>query len=153
MLKKKLSSKGGFTMAELLVSMAIMALVGLAVAVGISTAGRAYTEITMSSEASVLCATLSVEIADELRFARDIDTVSGVVTYTSPRFGTDVSVNSADGRISIGTNPILSEGAYTNLNAEAGVTYNGNFMVTIEITNAGGKVLESSSFSVSPISG
>lgn len=151
-MRKKLASKKGFTMTELLITMAILALIGVSVGVGITTAGRAYTDITASSEASVLCSTLSTELADELRFAEHVSvTPENGLTFTSRRYGPNVKVESSGGRVTIGGHQILSEGAYTGLNAAAGVTYvNGVFEVTVT-ASMGAKELKSSTFSVSPI--
>lgn len=136
MVRKKLSGKKGFTLTELLVAMAIMALLSIVISVGIATTGKVYTEISASSEASILCSTLSTELADELRFAKDVSVDNGTVTFTSHRFGANVSVTSQDGRILIGNNQLLSDKAYSNLYASAELAYESDhFTVSIEVYN------------------
>lgn len=156
MLRRKLRSKRGFTLSELLVTMAVMALVGVAVAAGISSAGKALNTITASSEASVLSSTLALELSDELRFAGNISGGADGITFDSTRFGKGVKVESSDGRVTVGGMPILGEKAYTGLRADAQVSYSGgSFHVTITIFSAGSPSVEllSSRFSVSPLSG
>ena len=68
-MRRKLRSKGGFTLTELLTAVAILGLIAAALGVGLPTAVRAYRQVTAGAEAQVLCSTLSTAIADELRYA------------------------------------------------------------------------------------
>lgn len=141
MIRKKLSSRRGFSLSEMLVVVAIMSLIGIAIGGGISAAASAYRNITASSQASVLCDTLAVAVIDELRFAEDITVVDDVVTFHSRRYGAGASITSDGGRILIGGQEILSGRAYTGLDAQ--VTLGGSattLQAEIVITqNTGGE--------------
>lgn len=152
MIKKKLASKRGFSLSEVLVTLAIMSLVGVAIGLGISAAGEAYNNITTGSNAEMLCTTLATELADELRFAEEISTGGNRLTFTSRRFGAGVSVSSDEGRVQIGQNDILAEKAYTGLDAQATVAFEGGvFSVEIVVTRNDTQWADAH-FKVSPIS-
>ncbi len=91
---KKCASKRGMTLMELLCAIAILALLGAAVAFALPSTVRTYNNVTSGSEASVLCSTLSEAVAEELRFASDIKLLSdGSVNYNSQRFGTRIKLS------------------------------------------------------------
>lgn len=145
---KKLKSKRGFSLAELLVVLAIMVLVGTAIAVGISSGGRVLNDVTNSSEANILCGTIAIELADELRFAESIEGDS----FTSRRFGINAKIESTDGRVTIGGNQLLSAKSYGELKADVAVTRSGNsFDVKIEIKQ-GEALCAQAEFSITPLS-
>jgi prepilin-type N-terminal cleavage/methylation domain-containing protein len=153
-MKQKLKSKRGFSLSEMLMVLLIMSLVGAAIGVGISAGARAYIDVTDSSEASILCSTLATELMDELRFAQDIQTGTddALTSYTSQKWGTNVAIAAADGRVTIGGKQILDEEAYTGLQATATVTYTGGlFHVTIDVSRAGGATLQSTTFQIRAI--
>ena len=72
-LRAKLSSRRGVTLTEMLVAVAVLGLVTLAVAVGISSSLRVYNRSVALSDAQTLSSTLSQALMDELRYARDIE--------------------------------------------------------------------------------
>jgi|GEM_PF-6391528 len=159
MIKKKLSAKGGFTLTELLTAMAVMALVGVAVAVGISAAAKAYFSISASSQAAVLGGTLAVELADELRFAENIILDSGgtaLETFDSRRFGPNVKIMNGSDHIAIATGTanynLLAAETYTGLHDSVAITYaNNRFNVTITIKGGAGTALYQNTLSVAPL--
>lgn len=156
-LKKKLQSKKGFSFAEMLVVLLIMSLTGAAITVGISTAATLFNRLTLSSNASSLCTTLAVELADELRFAKNVATDSGGnVSFTSYRHGPDVSIGAnAQGRIEVGGNPLLSEKMYGKLKSEIDVEYDlakESFTVRLTALNPKGEQLRKLTFEISPLS-
>ena len=152
MIRKKLRSRRGFSLSELLVVLAIMSLVGMAIGVGISTAGKAYDEITMNSEASALCGTLAVELSDELRFAGHIAGGGDTFTYASARFGANAGVGTdAAGHVTIGGRQLLSEAAYMGLAADVNARYEaGYFLVKITVLK-GERALSAAALSIVPI--
>lgn len=151
MIKRKLRSRRGFSLGEVLVTLVIVALAVSAIAAGATAAASAQRSITSGSEASVLCGTLAVELADELRFARDIAGGGTAFTFTSSRFGAGAAVGGADGRVLVGGYPILSEKAYTGLEAAAKVTYTGGcFEIEIAVTH-GSEPRAEARLSVSPL--
>lgn len=132
---KKLRSKDGFTLTEMLVTIVILALVGTAVAVGVSAAMRTYQDVTLKAEASMLCGTLSIEIADELRFAQncEMDGASGNLVYDSSRFGEKAELTVVDGYITVGGKPLLSGRTYTSFRANI-VSDISESQISVEIT-------------------
>lgn len=135
-MKRKLRSLKGFTLTEALVAVAILGLIGLALAAGIPTAVRVYRSVTLNAEANVLCATLSTAIVDELRFAEKITEDGDTVRFRSATFGPDVSFDDTDGQIQIGGQDLLSDKAYTgNLQTKlTKLTYSdGCFHVELQI--------------------
>lgn len=135
MIKNKLKSKQGFSLSEILVALVIMSLTGAAIAVGISVAASAYIDITDSSEASILCSTLTTQIADQIRFADDVS---------------DISIESIDGHITINGIPLLSSAGYMGFSAD--VEMSGTDIINVKITiSKESKTYETAEFSVSPI--
>lgn len=151
-LKTKLKSRRAMTLTELLVALVIVALLTTAVVTGVGSAMQSYEKITTSSEAAILCGTLVTEISDELRFAESIaKDADGNITYYSTSHGNNVSLASSDGRITVAGKQLLSEKAYTGLDADLELDYlDGVFSVTISISK-GDKSVSSSSFNISPI--
>lgn len=169
MMARKLRSKRGMTLTELVASMMIIGLLGSAIAVGTMTAVRAQTTINLSSESSILCSTISTAVSDELRYAKRVDTITvgGVdyVSYYSQTFGSNAYIHTEEGRVVIGgkvkdsADPndegfwyyLLGEKAYTyDLQADVEVVYNDTedyFEVTVQILQ-GIKVWASSDFIV-----
>lgn len=168
---KKLRSRKGTTMMEILVAAALMALLAAGIGGGISAAVPVCNDSLALSESSVLFSTLTQIITDELRYAREIqvDATSGDISFTSDRYGQNAmlvdsmtagSGTAYTGRIwlksDVGTFPLLGEGAYTTLLAELGLTYDSGaagtsfFEVTLTITRSDGGQ-ESRTFQVYPI--
>lgn len=130
-MRKKLASKGGFTFSELLVALAIVALIGAAVAAGIPAAMRVYDSVTGKAEALSLTSSLESVISDELRFASDAKPDG---SFTSQLYGVNTQITSSNGRVWIKSYPLLGEKSYSsNLNAEVAVTYQ-DALFQVEIT-------------------
>ncbi|MBR3290208.1 MAG: type II secretion system protein [Clostridia bacterium] len=68
-LREKLNNRNGFTMVELMCAMMVMALLGMVVSVGISTAVRVQRESTFIAHSDVLTATLNTSMSDVLRYS------------------------------------------------------------------------------------
>ncbi|MDR0952414.1 MAG: type II secretion system GspH family protein [Oscillospiraceae bacterium] len=161
-LRGKLADRRGFTLSEMLVVLAIMSLVGAAIGVGITAAARAYRDVTDAAEALSLCGTISTELADELRFARDVKVVGGsgedaelVKTITSANYGPDAAVVvDESGQLTLGGKPLLSQTVYMGMEAKLTLTYaDGVFGVTITIHRPDESQLASSEFSVRALNG
>lgn len=139
-MKRKLSSRGGYTLLESLAAIAIVAIMMTAVAAGVSASVTVYKQSTAISEAAVLSSTLFETIADELRFATEITVVGGgddhLSTFTSARYGLNAEISNADGRVKISGHDLVSQHSYTGLDAAAEITYTaGVFDVTIVVTD------------------
>lgn len=155
-LKRKLASRRGVTLSEMLVTVAILGLVTLAVSVGISSALRVYNQSVALSDAQTLSSTLSQAIMDELRYARDISSKDGL-KFTSANYGLNASFSvGADGRIKVGDGDpahgkdLVGSGAYAGLGAGAEISYDSStqcFTVRLTIYQ-GTEALRLNTFSV-----
>lgn len=134
----KLRAKQGFTLSEMLVATAIVALIGMALAVGIPTALRVQRAAAVSSEASALCSTLTTALADELRYVSSITQDGSDIVFDSPTYGLGVFVTSTDERIRIGGYELVSELVYTSgLTATATITYEDSLLhIDLQIYDA-----------------
>lgn len=151
--RKKIRSRRGVTLTELLAAVLVLGLVSLGAAVGVNSALRVYRQSTALSDAQTLSSTLSVALMDELRFARDLTETDGVVTFTSDSFGSGVSIETdAQGHLTVGGQTLVGSGAYAGLRAEAAVHLeHGAACVTLHIQNARSETLTTAAFSVLPL--
>lgn len=134
-LRNKLRSNRGFTLVEMISTLAIVVLITMLVAVGVSLATRTYSQSVELSEAKVLHSTLSSVISNELAQTSTIKPdpktpVDGgykLGKFFSRNYGVEddlcsFRVISSDGKdygeIALGSsttqNRLLSSGAYTN---------------------------------------
>lgn len=85
---RKLHSRRGFTLAEMLATVLILLMVSAIVAAGIPAAVRAYEKVVRSANAEVLLSTSVSALRSELGTARDIRVTDGtVLQYYSERAG------------------------------------------------------------------
>lgn len=71
-LRKKLNSKSGFSLTEMLVTVLLMTIVLSAVTGGIEAARRAYQSVRLKADAQMLLATTITEVSAELERAKDL---------------------------------------------------------------------------------
>lgn len=83
---KKLKSKKGFTLVEMLVCVVTLVLIGLICSGGIKLAMNSLQAITFDSNSRTLEATLDIYISDLLRHATDIKCDSENVTFTNQAY-------------------------------------------------------------------
>lgn len=142
-LRRKLRSQGGMTLAELLVSMALMALLTVGVGVGVSATGPVLKNSLMLSESQLLLDTMVKTISGELRYAANIvpreagaipPETEGEVdavfpggtpfSYSSKAFGENVAIYNAEmssgrKRVRVVVNDrgfdLIGSGAYSDL--------------------------------------
>lgn len=141
----------GFTLSEALVALCILSLAAVALAVGVPAALHTYRAVTQRSEAAVLCSTLSTAVGDELRFAENPDASA---RFDSQTYGGNVSFTAKNGRVYVGTYPLLSEQTYTSgLHAAVSVRFSdGLFQVSLTVSQGGAeRALASADFQISPI--
>ena len=152
-MRKKLSSRKGFMLSEMIVAVAILALISAALAVGIPTVMKVYQKVTVHAEASLLCDTLATALIDELRFATAANPETAA--FDSETYGAGVTIGSnTSGHICIGSREIVSAKAYTGeLKAHVTASYDGSlFHVDLEVGEKNGEQpLAVLSFSVHPI--
>ncbi len=116
-MREKLRSSRGMTLTELLVALAIVALIGICLTTGVNSAAKIYRDSTRLFEAETLCGTLLTYLEDEFRFSRNIRTGSSVdeVIFDSQVFGKDVKVGMEDGRILVGKDSADPAGGFVGL--------------------------------------
>ncbi len=149
---KKLRNCRGFTLTEMLCVTLILALVGCVAVTGIGLSLRAWQSAEAAAGAQVLCATLASKVKQELPFATQVSVQEDAVCFYSPSCGEVVCLQSLDGRLLLGTSPLISPDAYLyGLQAQIQITYSDStaiFTVQLTITDAQGEVLEQSHFQV-----
>lgn len=159
-LKRKLRSRAGLTLTELLAAMAVLALLGTAIGAGTSAATRVYRQSTTFSEAAVLASTLTEAIADELRYATDLPKADMKnPSFTSQTYGKDTSITNGtgddEGRLMIGTHALVGSRTYTSgLTATAEIEWMAAdkiFDVQLTITDSSGAEQKIAEFSIAPI--
>ena len=67
--RKKLTSKSGFTLVEMLVSLAIVVMMSLMISVGTSVGAKVQRESTFVAESDILASTINTAVQDVLRFS------------------------------------------------------------------------------------
>ena len=146
-LRKQLNHRRGFTLVELLCAMLVMALLGMVVSVGISTAVRVQRESTFIAHSDVLTATLNTSMSDVLRFAtvntqKTEDRDDGHIYFSNQEYMiTDGYIFvDGDGRVGVHMNDtddtvryFISNGAYTGLEVQAeGAASEGGFSLSYD---------------------
>lgn len=143
MIRKKLRSRRGLTLAETLTALAVFAILSVVLVQGVTAAWKVYQKAMIASEARTLQSTLTQALSNELRYADNIRQEDGKLFFDSETFGQGVSVQSSDGKIQVGGGEkaydLLPAKAYTGgLEAEANLAYDqdaGLFTMTLTITH------------------
>lgn len=156
-MRKKLRTKGGFTLTELLVAVALLGLLLAVMGAATPAALQAYRRVTANAEASILCATLTTAVADELRFAQNPRQEGDTAYFDSAQYGPGASFHVVDGRAKLGSYDLLGGKSYTsNLKIEElTVEYtstDGRFTVKLTIADAENTALATTeTLSVDPL--
>ena len=82
-LRKKLRSKKGFTLVELLVTVIVMLLVTEIISLTIQLSVKYYTKSVRASESQVVCSALATAVQEELQYATKISSNTSGYTYYS----------------------------------------------------------------------
>ena len=99
---KKLDKNKGFTMVELLCALAVLILLTSCVIVGVNLSTKSFASITKATNAKELSDVLNALIADELRYASQINTdENGAFTYRSITQGTGAQLVVEDGMVCV----------------------------------------------------
>ncbi len=148
---KKLRNIRGLTMVELLCCILILLLSSALVALGANLAIRTYRECMESSEAQVLCSTLTTAISDKLRYCGSVteSTDGGFSQIFIQNVGNVEGEGEAfqiaeDGTVTLGSAKLLGSGVYPrNLKvSKLEMSYASRvFTVTLEIADQNGNVL------------
>ena len=165
---KKLNNRKAFTLAELLAVVLILALMMTTLSGGLTVVKTAYDKITLKAESATLMSTIITKVADELRFASEIDASGDPITFESGIRGYRISIvnitdsegktqnigiktNQGDSPIvqSLVSEKILSEGVVP----EISLSYNTNkelFYVTVTVKKGDTTVVDQK-FYVTPV--
>lgn len=152
-MKKKLREEAGLTMVEMLAAVVILMLLSLMLGTGLQMALNSYQTVIAESEVDLLLSTAVNAIADDLRYARDVDTLEDVTvdgktvcsdfTYKSDSFGDNIRLvlnDSKGGQIMANDMLFLSNGAYGN----GGISYKEYIVTNMKVThdeNALGEII------------
>lgn len=142
-LLRKIRSRRGVTLVEMVAAAAVLALLALMLHTGLYMAQNSYTKMTEAAESQLLLSTLTDLLSNELRYARDVVTDDGTLQrYTSLSFGrnTTLALN-AQGQLEANQRLMLSAGAYGNGQyriTDWEIAYSGGvFNVSLSVTGNG----------------
>ncbi|MBE6910469.1 MAG: type II secretion system protein [Ruminococcaceae bacterium] len=93
---RKLRSRGGFTLAEMMAVVLLISLVGVVVISTVDIASKEFRVTTQDSDAQLLCSSLSLFVQNELTYASDYDNSTGTFTERVQGFGSGCSFISVD---------------------------------------------------------
>ena len=98
LLTKKLSARGGFTLAETLLAVLILLLVSVVVATGMPAVTNAYNKVILGANAKVMLSTAITALHDEIGTAWDVKGIDGGLSYFNASTGakSELSRDSAD---------------------------------------------------------
>ena len=111
-MRKKLSRSEGLTLVEMLAAVVILVLLGLILNAGLHMALNSYRTMCAQSETELLLSTLLNTLADDLRYASDVEPVGDVVRYTSDSYGLETELTLQDGQLRANGKRVLPDGAY-----------------------------------------
>ena len=92
-------SNKGFSLAEVLLAVALLILMTAAATVGISSAVNSENKVVDEANAQLLMSTCMIELRNEMTGAAEIQVEDGVITYRSDRTGNYSSLRSTDSGI------------------------------------------------------
>lgn len=116
-IRKKLRSRRGITLVEMIAATGVLALLGLMLHTGLFMAQNSYGKMMAESESQILLSTLTDLLCNELRYARDVVTTNdGTLSrYTSANFGSNTTLSvDKNGELMAKNRRVLSSGAYGN---------------------------------------
>lgn len=163
-MKRKLRSERGLTLVEMLCAVAVLMLLALMLNTGLQMAMGSYRDLTAQSEAQMLLSTLSDALADDLRYARNVeaDADKKLIKYDSDSYGSDphgvgdfLKIDS--GQVLANGKRVLPSGAYGNgayKVQQMDVSYDsGFFKVELKVEQANGTVSAETEFTVRCLNG
>ena len=83
MMKRNITGKAGFTLAETLLATLLLLIASALLVTGIPVAFRAYKTVTLTAEANVLISTTMTELKDKLAFCEDLAITGKKISFTS----------------------------------------------------------------------
>lgn len=153
-MKKKLRSSRGMTLTEVVMALAIVALLGVALTTGINGAVKVYRDATRLYEAETLCGTILTYLEDEYRFGRNIQSDG---TFDSQAFGNSITPEiDTNGQIKLGGSKLLVDTAYTSRLkvSKCDVKYeDGKVTIAVSVSSETTGVQVDHSVTVAPLNG
>lgn len=119
---KKLRSRAGFSLTEMLIAVAVLAIMSAAGAVVTGTVLSTRQDMLEAGDAQVLASTTLEALAKEIRYGKNVRLDGGTVTLDSQFFGEGASFKCAAGRVQASGKGVsgdeekfLTDKAYTSL--------------------------------------
>lgn len=162
---KKLRSRSGMTLTEMLCALVVLMLISALLVVGVRFGVQTYRTSMADSQAQVLCSTVTAAIEDKLRYCGSVSTVDGklfiqgIGSVSGNDDGGFFSVDT-DGQIVLdtaGEKKLLGAKSYPRglkIGDDLSVTFEetrGIFHVKFKVTDTAGTTLASSEFDVKRI--
>lgn len=161
-MREKLRSEEGLTLVELLCTVAILVLLGLMLNTGLQMAMRSYQDMTAQSEVQMLLSTLSDALADDLRYATnvDADAAGNLNSYSSASYGrASLEIDPSSGQVLANGKRVLPGGAYGNgayKVTKMDITYKADkslFTIELQVAQKEGTVSAETEFTVRCLNG
>ena len=127
-MQRKLRDRGGMTLVELLISMALMGFLAAGIAASTTVAAPALDDSLTAAQTSVLADTIYKALSGELRYATvvSVSPTGSDFTYQSPVYGAQVSLFCEMGMVWVNTTTgkfkLLPPGMYSDLTVDLTVT-------------------------------
>lgn len=120
----KLKSRGGFSLAEMLVAMLILTMMSMVACMGISTAMEDRAKAITVADAQAVASTAAQAVSDQVRYGRISQVGSDYIELTSSTYGSKVQLKLEDGKLVALTAggkryALLGEKAYSDLSVDA----------------------------------
>lgn len=119
--------QGGFTMVELVVSLAIFSLMSVAVLAMLNMTSSTYRDNTRDNYGKMLAQNAQAVIVDTVRYAA----AATIVSYDKP--AATVNFHTEDGRLYLGGEPVFDDSLYKNMALRLAFTQEGDTLLGITV--------------------
>lgn len=123
-LRRKLKSRGGFSLAEMLIAMLILTMMSMVACMGISTAMQDRAKAITVADAQTVASTAAQALADQVRYGQISEVKADYIELTSSTYGSKVKLRLDGGRLvaedtSGKRYALLGEKAYSDLSVDS----------------------------------
>lgn len=123
-IRRKLKSRGGFSLAEMLIAMLILTMMSMVACMGISTAMQDRAKAITVADAQTVASTAAQALADQVRYGQISEVEADYIELTSSTYGSKVKLRLDGGRLvaedtSGKRYALLGEKAYSDLNVDS----------------------------------
>lgn len=120
---RKLKGRGGFSLAEMLVAMAILTMMSMVACMGISTALQDRAKAITVADAQAVASTAAQAVSDQVRYGQIVNVEADYIELTSSTYGSKVKLCLDGGRLvarnaSGDSYALLGEKAYSDLTVD-----------------------------------